>query len=285
MVLIGVAGSRLHISIAVYVGGLFVSDLLTLDLSRGFHGSATTIRLARIFEALSLCRRELQGYCAGIHPSSRFDASFLYPRPITANTIPLPTINYDKYLGLDGSPIETAPDLGQRCTAIYTGSLEGGERVLIKFTHHYSKEAHDLLAKVGLAPKLRFCNPVVGGVLMVVMDCIPEAKSVRQFRDEGLSLPPVILGEVERAVALLHNGGFVFGDLRDGNILYLEDQGGEERVMLVEFDWTGIDGVSRYSATLNRHGEWAEGVCPYGVMKKEHDLWQIKRLKKLITGL
>ncbi|KAJ2912741.1 hypothetical protein MD484_g7677, partial [Candolleomyces efflorescens] len=284
VVLIGIAGSRLQISIAAYVGAIFVSDLVTVDLSRGFHGSVTTTRLARIFQALSLCHQELKEYYAGIQPSPRSDSSWLYPHPITANGVPLPLVKYDKYLGLDGLSTETVPDLGERSTAVYTGTLEKGERVLIKFTHRYNKVAHTLLADAGLAPQLHFVNPIVGNLLMIVMDYIPEAKPVWKLLDEGASLPPIILDKVESAVSLLHDRNIVFGDLRDGNILYYRDDVGEDRVILVDFDWAGVDNVDRYSATLNVHGGWAGDVCPYGVMKKKHDLWQIARLRTLITA-
>ena len=287
MVLIGIAGSRLQISIAVCVGAIFVSDLVTIDLSRGFHGSDTTIRLARVFSALASCRRELEDYYNGIGPSPRSDSSFLYPHPITANKTPLPAIKYDKYLGLDGSPIETVPDLGERSTAVYTGTLEGGEQVLIKFTYRYNEKAHALLAEAGLAPRLHFFNPIVGNLFMVVMDYIPDAKSVWHLRDKGIPLPSNIPEEVEHAVSLLHDREIVFGDLRDGNILYIKSREGDAtkgRVMLVDFDWAGSHGIDRYSATLNIHGGWAEGVSPYGLMRKEHDRWQMARLRKLCSS-
>ncbi|KAF6743651.1 hypothetical protein DFP72DRAFT_932326 [Ephemerocybe angulata] len=286
VVLIGLAGSRIHVSVAVYLGALFVSDLLTLDLSGGFHGGPTTILLARIFNALYSCCEELDGYYNGVCPSSRFDASFLYPHPIAADDSPLPVIQYDKYIGLDGSPTETVPDLGERCTAIYTGFVDEDKPVVIKFTQCYNKEAHTLLAKAGLAPQLYFCNHIVGDILMVVMEYMPRATSVRQLTQghHRPRLPPVILKEVKHAVKLLHDAGIVFGDLRDGNILYsMDQQTGEEHVVLVDFDWPGVAGESRYSATLNINAEWAPGVDQYSVMEKEHDLWHIECLEGLIT--
>jgi hypothetical protein len=286
VVLIGIAGSRLQISIAVCVGAIFVSDLVTIDLSRGFHGSDTTIRLARIFNALASCRRELEDYYNNISPSPRSDSSFLYPHPISANNTPLPEIKYDKYLGLDGSPIKTVPDLGERSTAVYTGTLEGGELVLIKFTYRYNEKAHILLAEAGLAPRLHFFNPIMGNLFMIVMDYMPDAKSVWQLLNEGIPLPSVIPEQVEHAVSLLHDRNIVFGDLRDGNILYINSRDGdmtESCVMLVDFDWAGSHDIDRYSATLNIHAGWAEGVSPYGFMQKEHDLWQMARLRELCS--
>jgi serine/threonine protein kinase len=282
VVLIGIAGSRLEISIAVYVGAIFVSDLVTINLSRGFHGSNTTIRLARIFKALASCLQELKSYYEGIRHSSQSDFSFLYPHPVTANQTALPPIKYDKYLGLNGLPIETVPDLGKRSTAVYTGSFNGDE-VLIKFTHRYNDKAHTLLAEAGLAPRLHFFNPVVGDLLMIVMDYIPGAKSVLQLRAEESSLPSIIPEQVEKAVTLLHDHNIVFGDLRDGNVIYTPPTPNQTdgRVMLVDFDWAGSHDIDRYSATLNPDGGWADGVSQYGIMRKEHDLWQLNRLKEL----
>ena len=183
--------------------------------------------------------------------------------------------------------METVPDLGERSTATYTGSLEGGELVLIKFTYRYNVKAHVLLANAGLAPRLHFFNPIIGNLFMIVMDYRPDARSVWQLQDKGITLPSVIPEQVERAVSLLHDHNIVFGDLRDGNILYIKSREGdatEGRVMLVDFDWAGSHDIDRYSATLNIHGGWAEGVSPYGLMRKEHDLWQMARLRELCSS-
>ncbi|KAG8898523.1 hypothetical protein FRB99_007382, partial [Tulasnella sp. 403] len=62
--------------------------------------------------------------------------------------------------------------------ATYTPSAtpdENGPKetpMLVKFCSSYSAEAHELLARVGYAPKLHFCGDLVGSVTMVVMDYI-----------------------------------------------------------------------------------------------------------------
>ena len=69
-------------------------------------------------------------------------------------------------------------------------------------------------------------------------------------------------------MGLLQNEDIVFGDLRGNNILYVAS---EHRASLVDFDWAGKNGESRYPVTLNP-GEyrktWAEDVMPYGIMLK-----------------
>ena len=52
IVLVGATANRLEISIAICVGPIYVTKLLTLDLSLGFHASDNIICLARVFQAL-----------------------------------------------------------------------------------------------------------------------------------------------------------------------------------------------------------------------------------------
>ena len=109
--------------------------------------------------------------------------------------------------------------------------------------------------------------------------------SSKMKKKKKLPLPLVIAKQVDKAVTLLHSRGIVFGDLRNGNIIYIKRRDGdsstEDRVMLVDFDWAGSHDVDRYSATLNILGGWAETVFPHAIMRKEHDLWQMEPLKKL----
>ena len=112
---------------------------------------------------------------------------------------------------------------------------------------------------------------------MVVMDRV-DGKSIWQLQEDKTPIPKIVRTKVEEAVGLLHNEDIVFGDLRSNNILYVPS---EHRVVLVDFDWAGKDGECRYPVTLNHGNTWAEDVLPYGIMRKEHDLWQLDQLKKL----
>ena len=44
------------------------------------------------------------------------------------------------------------------------------KEVIVKFTARYNEVAHRLLADADLAPKLHFCERVIGNLYMVVMD-------------------------------------------------------------------------------------------------------------------
>jgi RIO-like serine/threonine protein kinase len=164
---------------------------------------------------------------------------------------------------------------------MYIATLsDTNKEVIVKFTARYNKVAHRLLADADFAPKLYFCEPVIGDLYMVVMDRV-DGMSVQQFQEEKKPVPAIVLNNTKDAVHILHAENIVFGDLRDPNILYLTSKA---RAMLVDFDWCGKDGEARYPATLNPSIAWAEDVSPYSVMLKAHDTWQLDRLTALCKG-
>jgi hypothetical protein len=152
---------------------------------------------------------------------------------------------------------------------------------VVKFTARYNPTALRILAGAQLAPTLHFCERVIGGLYMVVMDRV-DGKSIWQLQQEGTPLPAFVPKMVEDALRRLHEQDILFGDLRDPNILCLASKGsGKGCLSLVDFDWPGKDGQDRYPAILNQNNFWSDDVPPYGIMRKSHDLWQLDRLKAL----
>ena len=189
----------------------------------------------------------------------------------------LPILTYKQFLARTGEPTSTLVGLGDnKVTAMYVAAMDGTDNdVIVKFTARYHEKAHRILAGAGLAPKLHFCERVVGGLYMVVMDRV-DGKSLWQLQIDKTPIPTVVLEHVRQAMSLLHKQNIVFGDLRDPNILYDASKG---CTWIVDFDWPGVDGVSRYPVTLNSTNQWHEDVSPYGLMHKAHDLWQLERLE------
>ena len=281
IVFVGATANRLEISVAVCVGPIYVTKLLTLDLSLGFHASDNIIRLARVFGALSRCRADLKHYYDRVRNLNFPRLSCLYPDPTPLDPSKvLPQLTYKQFLSRAGQPTSTLVDLGDATTAMYIATLsDTNEEVIVKFTARYNIAAHRLLSEAKLAPRLYFCDRVIGDLYMVVMERV-DGKSIWQLQAEEIPLPAIIPKEVGKAVHLLHEHNIVFGDLRDPNILYDESK---NRVALVDFDWAGQDEKSRYPPTLNPSNAWEEEVSPYSVMRKAHDLWQVKRLVTLCT--
>jgi len=271
--------------VAVSIGRVYVTRLLVLDLSFGFHASDNIIRLARVFKVLGQCNDSLRTYYDEIKVSLPPKLLCLYPNPVPVGAgTSLPLVRYRKFLSRAGQPASTVLELGKVNTAMYIATLEeSGLEVIVKFTGRYNADAHRLLAKAQLAPKLYCCELIVDGLFMVVMERV-DAPSVWQLRRDKKPIPAVVGEKVEEAASLLHANGLVFGDLRDPNILFLASEDSSKcRVTLVDFDWPGKDGESRYPASLNKSNTWAEEVRGYGIMRKAHDLWQVDRLKGLCS--
>jgi RIO-like serine/threonine protein kinase len=151
--------------------------------------------------------------------------------------------------------------------------------VLVKFCERYGEAAHRTLAAEGLAPKLHFCSLIMGDMFMVVIDLVDGRDAYREFRRRDL--PSTVLDDVKLALEKLHDAGLVFGDVRRPNIMvYKSREKGEEewRGLLVDFDWAGPIGQSKYPAMLNTSIYWADGVAPAVELKKEHDLDMLAKL-------
>lgn len=158
----------------------------------------------------------------------------------------------------------------------------GDREVVVKFPVRYCRSAHECLASQKLAPELHFCEPIQGGLCMVVMDYV-EASDWGNMSDK---FPRDAYHDVERAIRSLHERNLVFGDLRLPNILLVDRADrGCKGAMLVDFDWCSKDGDARYPDVLNDTGEidWAPGVERHGSMKKAHDLYRLARLEKLVN--
>ncbi|KDR71452.1 hypothetical protein GALMADRAFT_143725 [Galerina marginata CBS 339.88] len=285
MVLIGATANRLEISVAVCVGPIYVTKLLMLDLSFGFHASDNAIRLARIFKVLSRHRTELENYYQSVKSlaSPRLACLFPNPTPIDRSK-PLPKFTYRQFFTRAGQATPHLPDLGSFTTVMYVATLnDTNEEVIVKFTARYNEAAHRLLSEAKLAPTLYFCGRVVGDLYMIVMERA-DGTSVWQFQQDRKPIPEIVEEKVEEAVRLLHQQDIVFGDLRANNILYVPAVEGQ--VVLVDFDWSAKDGEGRYPATLNLDADnWHDEVLPYGIMRKPHDLWQLDRLKMLCKSI
>ncbi|THH26549.1 hypothetical protein EUX98_g7638 [Antrodiella citrinella] len=129
--------------------------------------------------------------------------------------------------------------------------------LVVRFVDRYCGAAHQLLASHGLAPALHYFGLLdgqkaaddaddglrhalyVGPLRMVVMDYVKGTEA------SGLATDPLtddVVDQPKRALDILHNDGYVFGDMRPSNALLL-DAG---RVHLIDFSWAGKQGDARY---------------------------------------
>ncbi|KAG6881572.1 hypothetical protein C0992_000768 [Termitomyces sp. T32_za158] len=155
---------------------------------------------------------------------------------------------------------------------------------IVKFTsQYYSYAAHEYLAKLKFAPRVRACIPVSSDWTAIVMDKI-DYPSFFHLKQEGMSDEKrgKIQNKVQCIVRKLHEGGFVHGDVRDINVLVdpaslkCEDV----VVLLIDFDWAGEIGKAKYPVDVNRETvERPGGVRGGELVLVEHDLEMVEYLE------
>ncbi|KAI0315148.1 hypothetical protein OF83DRAFT_1062639 [Amylostereum chailletii] len=242
--------------------------------------------VAQVFHAVSKAVKSLKEEYGRLSPSVVPFNEFRLPRPTYVNAATdlmcrLQTLTLHDLFTFDGRSKH------DHRRAMFFGYL-GDKSVVVKFCKKYGRDAHELLAGHGLAPQLHLVVEVLGGHVMVVMDYLPDARPANVlFRRVGptkgtahmTALSKPVLDNVQKAVHLLHDSGYVFGDLRMANIMVTDDE--PPRAMLVDFNWAGKEGEAVYPENLNVTGiKWASDVCRSGLVKKEHDLYMLEQLAK-----
>ena len=192
VVLISATANRLEISIAICIGLIYVTKLLMLNLSLGFHASDNITCLAHVFWALSCCLADLKTYYDRVRNLDSPRLSCLYPNPIPVDpSKALPKLTYRWFLSQAGQPTSALVDLGNATTIMYTATLSNtNQDVIVKFTVRYNEVAR-LLTEAELTPRLHFCERVIGDLYMVVMDHV-DGKSIWQLREDKIVVPAII---------------------------------------------------------------------------------------------
>ncbi|EGO27958.1 hypothetical protein SERLADRAFT_414163 [Serpula lacrymans var. lacrymans S7.9] len=161
-------------------------------------------------------------------------------------------------------------------------SYRFGAEQVVNFKYQQPLESDaTLLASKGMAPQLWHCGPIwhgsersYGELQTVVTEYVEGQTAASKY--SGRSIPETVREFVRRAATCLADNLMVHGDLRRPNIFVVKNE--EEKVMIIDFDWAGKDGVVRYPLHLSRGVQWAEGVEDYGLIKIEHDAAMVNRL-------
>ena len=237
--------------------------------------------MARVFTALQSAFVDFEAHYDSLDaqlPSSVQTASFLFPRPLPRHAaVELPSLTFIGKLSRRGELLTDSHTSSEHDTArpysIYIAKF-GPSDVVVKFTRTYHEKAHRLLAEHQLAPHLHGVYPVQDGFLMVVMEKV-EGPTAWALLAQQTHLPSSAHKDVEEAVRLLHEQGWVHGDLRSPNIIVPE--GGKAKI--IDFDWTAEDGQGHYPICINAdppratYPQWCPGVERGGLMLKEHDIF------------
>jgi hypothetical protein len=178
------------------------------------------------------------------------------------------------------------PDAHPANVTFFAQVKSSNRKLVIKFVDRYGVEAHELLAKAGMAPRLLYCGLLdgdndirdgesraqgrvrcglyIGPLRMVVMDYVEAEERPMDAREKA-----------EEAIKKLHDAGLVFGDLRTPNILF---SGG--KISLIDFDWAGKVGEARYPRGLSRGVKWPTEPASLEreLIKTEDDIFMLGQL-------
>lgn len=185
-----IAGPWLCVAGAVYTTAPIV-QVLSVEWAGqiSLPGNAPPSPLERMFYSLKTAISLLEGYYSALSETQAAVNGFPYIS--TYNGI---CFDYIEKLG--------GEDLGMQ---VYKVKEVGGPFRVVKFTRTYSDEAHRLLSKEDCAPNLQHVSPCTfGGLRMIVMDFV----NGKPASEEKLLHPHI--RQLEKALKLLHDNGFVF---------------------------------------------------------------------------
>jgi hypothetical protein len=272
-------GNVLEVSVAVCLEKVIMDKVLRFEICDGDNDSETVVKLALIASALKDCAEKLR-----IEYVRLEDVAAPNPKRETWNlpdpsVVPspnnlMPALTFKSKLRQSNDQLAEEGDLSEMRSlflADYTAHDQPPIEVVVKFTVTYNEHAHKLMAEHGFAPKLYSSVPMIGGRMMVVMERVQGTQMCDLRRR---SLPSKLFDDIRKALDILHERNFVFGDLRNTNIMVLDRANDKTRVELVDFDWVGIKGRDAYPACIRRSligTELSSGVSPCGLMEPGHD--------------
>ncbi|KAJ7696872.1 hypothetical protein B0H14DRAFT_3039825 [Mycena olivaceomarginata] len=188
------------------------------------------------------------------------------------------------YVGEDGqekrfkyvAPLERDPT----CVTFHCRALEDDADIVVKFVRSYGEVVHRLLAEKGLAPQLLYCGRVdlaasYSGIKMVVMGFV-AGKTLSWLQTKQQVLPQHLGDELANILDVLHRAGFVYGDLREPNIMLTDDA---KKVQLVDFDWAGKAGEAHYPISLSTSVRWPPGSESLGLITQAHDMHMLAQIQ------
>ncbi|RDX49331.1 hypothetical protein OH76DRAFT_1483274 [Lentinus brumalis] len=284
---IAIAGPYIVICGAIFTTHAIVhrlTDYIWLANSR-LNDDAHAHRIARVFYALGNALTRLRSFYAQLEE----------PVDEVARYFPLATAYRDGDRIIKFKYTHYLKDVAEACVTYRAVECDGDEprQLVVKFVENYGVDAHNLLAKEGLAPQLLYHGNIwlegpeaqgCGSRQMVVMEYIEGVTAFAMLKaDERHALPDGVRVAVKRAVKLLHDHNLVHGDVRLGNVVVAKPTGAEDddvgkRVRIVDFDWAGEEGIARYPLYLSKTISWPEGVADYALIRAEHDDEMVRRL-------
>ena len=147
--------------------------------------------------------------------------------------------------------------------------VDSEAEVIVKFCSRYNADVHLYCHSMGFAPRL-ISMEYLGSYFVVVM----EKLALRALEPDD-DAKYGIRDQISVVVQKLKEKLYVHGDMRTTNVLF---DTLANRVVLVDFDWAGIDGTAVYPPFMNPDINWPEGASTGQPIRHEHDLYWLNAL-------
>ncbi|TFY73895.1 hypothetical protein EWM64_g10117 [Hericium alpestre] len=275
---ISIAGPYIQFAGSVLVD-IFISQPFTPFLYLGPDPNRTerVYQLARIISIFKDGVTTLQKHYQEMTTSTTTELARLFPDPTyRTQGLVVPRLVFKERYRFHG----WTADVFSR--ALFRAEL-GNESVLVKFSERYCIEAHSLLAGKQLAPAIRYFGWLKGGMAMIVMEELKGTTAQQQWSSPE-NIADTVLADVKKAMTILHDNGFVYGDIRSPNVFVRQEKQDNSqlvwRARLLDFDWSGKEGTVFYPTNLNMEIKWADGVESCAPILKEHDDIMLERLNE-----
>ncbi|KAF9482613.1 hypothetical protein BDN70DRAFT_801214 [Pholiota conissans] len=278
---------------------------------------------ARLFIALRQCLAELKTYYEGLGSVPPCEANephpryYPYPSSYTSNDGTLVHFDYLETLEEDAACVTYLAQITNQTTSgdVTTDEDAASTKIVVKFVARYGKEVHELLAREGHAPRLRYYGSVSGipssGVLPSPAERSPPGLCLRSdlmymvvmdYVEASSKTPSNARQQISPVLTLLHSNGYVFGDLRGQNVLFDADG----NIKFIDFNWCGrydmnirdkglpaglqkeIDKLrinqdggpyTRYPLSMSTvTGMWATGMTPLAPIRPCHDWAMLEKI-------
>lgn len=138
----------------------------------------------------------------------------------------------------------------------------GDDKVVIKFCTRYGQDVHRYCADLGFSPKLLFLDGSNFCYTIIVMEYW-ELRDVDMNQDRNL-----IKVDGEFILKSLRKAKFVHGDMRRTNLKVNKKTG---KLVLLDFDWAGIDSKDKYPPFMNMDISWPDEAETGKCLKFQHD--------------
>ncbi|CAG8655701.1 14894_t:CDS:2 [Funneliformis caledonium] len=113
------------------------------------------------------------------------------------------------------------------------------------------------------------------GFMMIVMDYVDgDPLTTQKINTMSHNNRKIVMKDMEKAVAALHEQNIVFGDLRNLNILVTR-----KGTILVDFEWCGRHSIDIYPVTMSTEIPWPQGANPGALLMQAHDVHWLQVIK------